>query len=229
MKMIFKKTIQLIGEEKFNLLQKSTVLVVGLGGVGGHATEALARSGIGKLIIVDQDVVDETNINRQVIALSSTVGLPKTVVMKERLLDINKDLEVLTYHTFYDFDSKHEIFNHKIDYVIDAIDTITFKIDIIKECLKRGIPFISSMGQGNKLHPEKLEISEITKTSYDPIARIIRNKLRKEGIKGKVPVIYSKEEPNSQDSAKRAPASSSFVPAVAGLLAASYIVNKIIE
>ena len=227
--MIFKKTIDLIGEEKFELLQKSTVLVIGLGGVGGHATEALARSGIGNLIIVDQDVVDVTNINRQIIALASTVGIPKTVVMKERLLDINKNLKVLTYHTFYDFDTKEEIFNHKIDYVIDAIDTITYKIDIIKECLRRGIPFISSMGQGNKQHPELLEISEITKTSYDPIAKIIRAKLRKEGIKGKVPVIYSKEEPHSQNSKKRSPASNSFVPATAGLIAASYIVNKIIE
>ncbi len=227
--MIFKKTIELIGEDKFNLLQNSTVLVVGLGGVGGHATEALARSGIGKLIIVDQDIVDETNINRQIIALSSTIGLPKTVVMKERLLDINKNLKVITYHTFYNFETKTEIFNHKIDYVIDAIDTITFKIDIIKECLNRGIPFISSMGQGNKLHPELLEISEITKTSYDPIAKIIRTKLKKEGIIGKVPVVYSKEEPCSQNSKERSPASNSFVPAVAGLLAASYIVNKIIE
>ena len=227
--MKFKKTIQLIGVDKFNLLQNTTVLVVGLGGVGGHATEALARSGIGKLIIVDNDVVDESNINRQIIALSSTVGRPKTMVMKERLQDINEHLEVLTYHTFYNFETKGEIFNHKIDYVIDAIDTITFKIDIIKECLKRGIPFISSMGQGNKLHPELLEISEITKTSYDPIAKVIRAKLRKEHINGKVPVIYSKEEPNSNDKLKRSPASNSFVPAVAGLLAASYIINKIIE
>jgi len=227
--MIFKKTIDLIGEEKFKLLQNSTVLVVGLGGVGGHATEALARSGIGTLIIVDQDVVDVTNINRQIIALSSTVGIPKTVVMKERLLDINKNLKVLAYHTFYDFNTKVEIFNHQIDYVIDAIDTITYKIDIIKECLKREIPFISSMGQGNKQHPELLEISEITKTSYDPIAKIIRAKLRKEGIIGKVPVVYSKEEPYSQDLKKRSPSSNSFVPATAGLLAASYIVNKIIE
>ena len=227
--MKFKRTIELIGEEKFNLIKKSTVLVVGLGGVGGHAVEALARSGVGKLIIVDKSSVDETNINRQVIALESTIGIPKPIAMKNRLLDINKNIEVITYHEFYNFETKEEIFNHKIDYVIDAIDTITFKIDIIKECLKREIPFISSMGQGNKLHPEKLEISEITKTSYDPIAKIIRAKLRKEGIIGKVPVIYSKEEPNSQDSKKRAPASSSFVPAVAGLLAASYIVNKIIE
>lgn len=227
--MIFKKTIQLIGEDKFNLLQNSTVLVVGLGGVGGHATEALARSGIGKIIIVDKDVVDETNINRQIIALSSTVGEAKTEVMKKRLLDINKNIEVITYHTFYNLETKEEIFSHEIDYVIDAIDTITFKIDIIKECLKRGIPFISSMGQGNKLHPELLEISEITKTTYDPIAKIIRKKLRKENVIGKVPVIYSKEEPNSQDTTRRAPSSNSFVPAVAGLLAASYIVNKIIE
>ncbi len=227
--MKFERTIQLIGEEKFALLKNSTVLVVGLGGVGGHATEALARSGIGKLIIVDKDVVDESNINRQIIALDSTIGLPKTVVMKERLLDINKDLDVLTYHTFYNFDTKDEIFSNDIDYVIDAIDTITFKIDIIKECLKRNIPFISSMGQGNKLHPELLEISELSKTSYDPLAKVIRKKLRSEGIQGKVPVVYSKEEPNKTDTAVLSPASNSFVPAAAGLLAASYIINKIIE
>ncbi len=227
--MIFKKTIDLIGEEKFNLLTKKTVLVIGLGGVGGHATESLVRSGIGKVIIVDNDIVEETNINRQIIALTSTIRLPKTEVMKARLLDINPFLEVITYQTFYDFETKETIFNHQIDYVIDAIDTVTYKIDIIKECLKRDIPFISSMGTGNKLHPELLEISEITKTSYDPVAKIIRTKLRQEGIKGKVPVIYSKEEPHSHEPKKRTPASSSFVPAVAGLLAASYIINKIIE
>ncbi len=227
--MKFKRTIQLIGEEKFERIRKSTVLVVGLGGVGGHATEALARSGVGKLIIVDKSLVDETNINRQVIALTSTIGLPKPTVMKNRLLDINKDIEVVTYYEFYDFDSKEEIFNHKIDYVIDAIDTVTFKIDIIKECLNRNIPFISSMGMGNKLHPELLEISELSKTSYDPIAKVIRKVLREERITGKVPVIYSKEEPYKVDSESKNPASNSFVPATAGLLAASYIVNKIIE
>jgi len=227
--MIFKKTIQLIGKEKFELLQKSSVLVIGLGGVGGHAVETLVRSGVGEIIIVDQDIVDESNINRQIIALHSTIGIPKTTVTKKRLLDINKDLRITAYHTFYNLETKNKIFNHKIDYVIDAIDTVTFKIDIIKECLNRHIPFISVMGQGNKLHPELLEISEITKTSYDPLAKIIRVKLRKENIKGKVPVIYSKEEPHSQDTTKRAPASSSLVPPAAGILAASYIINKIIE
>ena len=120
-------------------------------------------------------------------------------------------------------------FNHEIDYVIDAIDTITFKIDIIKECLNRNIDFISSMGMGNKLHPELLEISEISKTSYDPIAKVIRKKLRSENIKGLVPVIYSKEEPFKTDNTVKSPASNSFVPATAGLLAASYIINKIIK
>ena len=176
--MKFKRTIQLIGEEKFELIKQATVLVVGLGGVGGHAVEALARSGVGKLIIVDKSSVDESNINRQVIALESTIGIPKPIVMKNRLLDINKEIEVVTYHKFYNLDTKEEIFNHKIDYVIDAIDTVTFKIDIIKECLKRNIPFISSMGMGNKLHPELLEISELSKTSYDPIAKVIRKELR---------------------------------------------------
>jgi len=227
--MIYKKTIQQIGQNKFDLLQKQTVLIVGLGGVGGHAVEALVRGGIKNLIIVDKDVVDITNINRQIIALSSTIGKPKTEVMKERLLDINKDLSIKTYHTFYNFDSKEEIFNNHIDYVIDAIDTVTFKIDIIKECLNKNIPFISSMGQGNKFHPELLEITDISKTSYCPIAKVIRKKLREENIKGKVPVIYSKEEPTKQFSTSSSPSSNSYVPASAGLLAASYIINKIIE
>jgi len=227
--MIFKKTIALIGKEKFQKLSQKTVLVVGLGGVGGHAAESLVRSGIGKMIIVDHDVVDETNINRQIIALNSTIALPKTAVMKKRLLDINPALKLITYQTFYDLNTKAMIFNHQIDYVVDAIDTVTYKTDIIKECLNRKIAFISVMGTGNKLHPELLEISEITKTSYDPLARIVRSNLRKAGISGKVPVVYSKEQPYSEKNPDRSVASIAYVPSVAGILAASYIINKIIE
>lgn len=227
--MRFKRTIELIGIDKFTLLKESTVLVLGLGGVGGHACESLARSGIGTLIIVDKDCVDESNINRQVIALSSTIGLPKVEVMRKRILDINPDCEVIPYHIFYNDDSKNEILNHKIDFVCDAIDTVTFKIDIIKECLERNIPIISSMGMGNKLHPEQIVISELSKTSYDPIARVIRAKLRKEKINKKVPVIYSKEEPNKVEQIKLTPASNSFVPATAGLIMASYVVNELIK
>jgi tRNA A37 threonylcarbamoyladenosine dehydratase len=227
--MRFKRTIEQIGIKKFNLLSKSTVLVLGIGGVGGHACESLARSGIGNLIIVDKSVVDLTNINRQIIALSSTVGLPKVEVMKQRLLDINPELNITTYHEFYNLETKTKILQHNIDFICDAIDTVTFKIDIIKHALTHHIPIISSMGMGNKLHPEMLEITDISKTSYDPIAKVIRKKLRSERIKGTVPVVYSKEEPFKVDDIATHPSSNSFVPATAGLIMASYIVNQIIE
>jgi len=227
--MRFKRIIEQIGLTKFNLLSESTVLILGIGGVGGHACEALARSGIGNLIIVDKSVVDLTNINRQVIALSSNVGLPKVEVMKKRLFDINPDIKVTTFHKFYNFENKNEILNHNIDFICDAIDTVTFKIDIIKEALNKNIKIISSMGMGNKRHPELIEISDISKTSYDPIAKVIRKKLRSERISGKIPVVYSKEEPFKDDKTSTKPSSNSFVPATAGLIMASYIVNKIIE
>lgn len=227
--MRFKRTIEQIGIDKFKLLSNSTVLVLGIGGVGGHACEALARSGIGNLIIVDKSRVDITNINRQIIALTSTIEEPKVEVMKKRLLDINPELKIVTYFDFYNFETKDEILNHKIDFICDAIDTVTFKIDIIKEALANDIPIISSMGMGNKLHPEQIEISEISKTSYDPIAKVIRKKLRSERIHKKVPVVYSKEEPFKVDDIAKNPSSNSFVPATAGLIMASYIVNTIIE
>ena len=227
--MRFKRTIEQIGNTKYKLLSNSTVLVLGIGGVGGHACETLARSGIGELIIVDKSVVDLTNVNRQIIALSSTVGKPKVEAMKERLLDINPDLKITTYHEFYNLDTKSKILNHKLDFICDAIDTVTFKIDIIKEALSNNIPIISSMGMGNKLHPELIEISEISKTSYDPIAKVIRKKLRSLRINGKVPVVYSKEVPFKVDNEVSNPSSNSFVPATAGIIMASYIVNKIIE
>ncbi len=226
--MRFKRTIEQIGISKFKLLVDSTVLVLGIGGVGGHACETLARSGIGELIIVDKSVVDLTNVNRQIIALTSTVGKPKVEVMRDRLLDINPDLKVTTYHEFYNFETKTKILNHKLDFICDAIDTVTFKIDIIKEALSNNIPIISSMGMGNKLHPELIEISDISKTSYDPIAKVIRKKLRSERIEGKVPVVYSKEEPFKVNHEVNNPSSNSFVPATAGIIMGSYIVNKII-
>ena len=226
--MRFKRTIEQIGIDKFNLLSKSTVLILGIGGVGGHACEALARSGIANIILVDKSVIDLTNVNRQIIAFSSTVGKPKVEVMKERLLDINPEINVTTYHEFYNLETKSKILDHKIDFICDAIDTVTFKIDIIKEALTNNISIISSMGMGNKLHPELIEISELSKTSYDPIAKVIRKKLRSEKITGKVPVVYSKEEPFKFDETTSNPASNSFVPATAGLIMASYIVNKLI-
>lgn len=227
--MRFKRTIEQIGINKFNLLTESTVLVLGIGGVGGHACESLARSGIGNLIIVDKSLVDLSNINRQIIALTSSVGRVKVEVMKERLLEINPDLNITIYHDFYDFETKAKILNHTIDFICDAIDTVTYKIDIIKEALSRNIPIISSMGMGNKLHPEQIEISELSKTSYDPIAKVIRKKLRSERISGKVPVVYSKEEPYKDKLDAQHPTSNSFVPATAGLIMASYIINTLIK
>lgn len=227
--MIFKRTIEQIGLKKFEMLSKSTVLVLGIGGVGGHAAETLARSGVGTLILVDKSKVDLTNINRQIIALTSTVGRPKVEVMKERLLQINPDIKITTYFEFYNFETKKKILNHKFDFICDAIDMVTFKIDIIKEALLFDIPIISSMGMGNKLHPELIEISDISKTSYDPIAKVIRKKLRSEKINGKVPVVFSKEEPFRVNTEVSNPSSNSFVPATAGIIMASYIVNEIIS
>lgn len=227
--MRFDRIIKQIGPKKFEELQSKTVLVFGLGGVGSYAAEALVRSGIKNIIILDKDKIEESNINRQLIALTSTIGKYKVDVMKERLLDINPDCNVITYQTFYNFETKEEVFSNKIDYVIDAIDTITFKIDIIKECLKRDIIFISAMGQALKLHPEQLMIADIRKTTYDKIAKVIRTKIIKENIKGKIPVIYSKEQTTIKiDKASGLP-SNALVPPSAGILAASYIINKIIE
>lgn len=217
----------LVGDEGLNTLASKTVLVLGIGGVGGHCAMALARSGIGTMIIVDKDVVDETNINRQMVALTSTIGQSKVEILKERILDVNPDCNVITYHEFFDHDTKDKILSHDIDFICDCIDTITFKIVTIKEALKRNIKFISSMGAGNKFHPELLEISDIQKTAYDPIAKVIRTKLRKERINGKVPVVYSKELPRKTHN--NVIGSTSFVPSTAGILMASYVVNKILE
>ena len=225
--MIFERLTLITKEEGLEKLQNSTVLVLGLGGVGGHACEALARSGVGTLIIVDKDLVDETNINRQLVALQSTIGLPKTDVMKQRILDINPACTVIAYHTFYNQDSKEEILSHPIDFICDCIDTITFKIDIIKESILRKIPIISSMGAGNKIYSERFEIELLHKTTYDPIAKVIRAKLRKEHIDAKIPVVYSKEVPIQTNSTVIG--STAFNPSVAGLLMAGYTVRNIIE
>ncbi len=227
--MIFSRLIQLIGEERFTKIKNSTVLIFGLGGVGGNAVEAIARSGFGTIILVDKDTVEESNINRQLLALHSTIGKPKTEILKQRINDINPECNVITYQMFYNFESKDLIWDNKIDYIIDCIDTITFKIDIVKEAIKRKIPFISVMGTGNKYHPEKLEIIPLSKTEYDPIARVMRNKLKKEYNLNKIFVVASKEVPEKVDSTKQSPSSNAFVPNTAGLIAASYIFNKAIE
>lgn len=224
--MIFDRLQLIIKDEGLQQLQNSTVLVLGLGGVGGHACEALARSGIGTLLIVDRDVVDETNINRQLVALHSTIGKTKTSIMSNRIKDINPQCKVHEFHTFYNHETKDDILSHDIDFICDCIDTITFKIDVIKEAITRNIPIISSMGAGNKIHPERLEIDYLHKTTYDPIAKVIRTKLRKEGIQASIPVVYSKEIPIKTET--DVIGSTSFTPSVAGLLMAGYVVRSLI-
>lgn len=233
-----------IGKKGLDLMKNTSVAILGVGGVGTFAAEALARSGVGKLILVDKDDVDITNVNRQIIALLSTVGQPKADLMKERIKDINPDCEVISLKMFYTEETYEEFFQHKPDYVVDASDTIAYKIHLIKECLKRDIPMISSMGAANKMDPTRFMIKDIFKTHTDPIAKIIRTRLRKEGYKKGVPVVFSdespiviredaKEEIGKKDSeirkAQMPPSSNAFVPSTAGLIMASYVVREILK
>lgn len=229
----------LIGCEGIEKLQNATVLVIGVGGVGSYAAEALARCGVGKLILIDGDVVAPSNLNRQIHANYETIGKSKTQVMKERILTYRKDCEVIRYDMFYDADKNEEVFQTSIDFVVDAIDTMTSKLALIQYCLQHNIAFLSSMGMANRMDPTKLEICDLMKTSYDPVAKIMRNMVRKARIKGKIPVVYSSEHPSVQHvivnedgktrKQKMPPASSPFVPSAAGLAIASYAVKKIVE
>lgn len=233
-----------IGKEGLEKLKNASVAILGIGGVGSFAVEALARSGIGRLILVDKDDVDITNINRQLHALLSTVGKFKADLMKERIADINPECEVISLKMFYTEETYEEFFSYKPDYVIDASDTISYKIHLMKECLKRNIPIISSMGAANKMDPTRFQIADISKTHTDPIAKVIRTKLRKEGIKKGIPVIFSDESPiviredvrkevGKDDAvirkAKMPPSSNAFVPSVVGLIAASWVVREILK
>ncbi|RBW70436.1 tRNA threonylcarbamoyladenosine dehydratase [Bacillus taeanensis] len=233
-----------IGKEGLQSLKNSTAAVLGIGGVGSFAAEALARSGVGRLVLVDKDSVDITNVNRQIHALLSTVGQDKVELMKNRIADINPDCEVIALKMFYNEETYEKFFSYPIDYVIDASDTISFKIHLMKQCLERKIPIISSMGAANKTDPTRLEIADISETSYDPIARVIRTKLRKEGIHKGIKVIFSKEHPikikeeirkevgNDQAEIRKAklpPSSNAFVPSVAGLIMAGYVINELLE
>lgn len=231
-----------IGSEGVDLLKNTTVAILGIGGVGSFAAEACARSGVGKIILVDKDNVDITNINRQLVAYTSTVGRSKSAVMKERILDINPQCEVHDLHMFYTEETYEEFFSHNVDYVIDASDTIIYKIHLMKECLTRGVKIISSMGAANKTDPTRFKIADISKTYTDPLAKVIRKKLRKEGIYKGIPVVFSDESPiivredvvetvGKPDAkirkAKMPPSSNAFVPSVAGLVAASWVINDI--
>ena len=223
----FSRLEKIIGTDALTNLQNKSVLILGVGGVGGYTVESLARSNIGTLILVDYDKVDETNINRQIVALNSTIGKSKVDVLEERIKDINSGCKVIKVNKFIDENNFLELFNNKIDYFVDACDTVLVKKLVIKECLKRNIPFISSMGTGNKLDPSKLEITDIRKTVNDPLARILRKFIKDEKINKKVMVLSSKELPIK--TGDRTPGSSAFVPSSAGLLIASYIVRSFIE
>ncbi|MFD0827432.1 tRNA threonylcarbamoyladenosine dehydratase [Neobacillus sp. M.A.Huq-85] len=233
-----------VGKEGMDIMKNSTVAVLGIGGVGSFAAEALARSGVGRLILIDKDDVDITNVNRQLIALLSTIGRPKVEIMEERIKDINPDCEVISLKMFYTEETYEEIFNHHIDFFVDASDTIIYKIHLAKECLKRNIPIISSMGAANKMDPTRFQIADISKTHTDPIAKVIRTKLRKEGIRKGIPVVFSDESPiviredvrqivgndNAQiRKAKMPPASNAFVPSACGLIMASYVVRELLK
>ncbi len=206
-----------------NQLKNKTVAIVGIGGVGGYVAESLARSGVGKLILVDYDVVDETNINRQIIALHSTIGKEKVSLMEERIHDICEDTQVVSYRIMYGEENRYDIFSEKIDFLVDACDIVRSKQILITECLNREIPFISSMGTGNRLDPSKLTVTDLAKTEGDPLARIMRKWAKDRGIRTPIPVLYSSELPIKTGT--RQPGSLIFVPASAGLLIGSYIVR----
>ena len=223
----FERLKKVVGVDNLELLGTKSVLVLGCGGVGGYVVEALARSGIGEVILVDYDVVEETNINRQIIALNSTIGKLKIDLLEERIKDINSNCNVIKIGKFINQDNYMELFNNKIDYFVDCCDTIIVKKLVMKECLENDIPFISSMGTGNKLDPSKLEITDIRKTVNDPLARILRKFVKDEKINKKVMVLSSRELPVK--TGDRTPGSTAFVPASAGLLIASYIVREFIK
>ena len=228
----FCRSEMLLGPDGMERLAASHVLLFGVGGVGGHVAEALARSGVGHLTLVDRDTVSLSNLNRQIIALHSTVGRPKVQVMKERIADISPDCRVDARELFYLPETAGEIAFDGVDYVVDAVDNVTAKLDIITRAVTAGIPVISCMGTGNKLHPELLQVTDLAKTSVCPLARVMRRELRKRGIEH-VKVLYSAEEPlrpadGEQNAAGHTPPGSvSFVPSVAGLMIAAEAVRQL--
>ena len=225
MKEQFCRTAQLLGNENVEKLFDKHVIVFGVGGVGGYVVEALARSGVGKISIVDNDVVNESNINRQIIALHSTVGMQKVEVLKNRILDINPECKVFVYNQFFLPENSKDFDFSIYDYVVDAVDTVTAKLEIIKKSKESNVPVISSMGTGNKLNPMGFKVSDISKTKVCPLARVMRNELKKRGI-SKVKCVYSEENPVIQT---QTPASVAFVPSVAGLLIASEVIKDLVK
>jgi len=246
----FSRTELLLGKEAMNIISSSTVAVFGIGGVGSFTVEALARCGVGKLVLIDDDNVCLTNINRQIHATTKTVGKPKVEVMRDRILEINPRAKVDIFQEFYSVESSYKLLSTDYNYVADAIDTISGKIDLVVKCKEMGIPIICSMGAGNKLDPTKFTVSDIYKTTIDPIAKVMRKELRKRGIES-LKVVYSTEEPlkieqecdasckvncicppGSQrtcSTRRQIPGSISFVPSVVGLIMASEIIKDLIK
>ena len=235
------RTVRLIGEENMDKLASARVAVFGIGGVGGFTVEALSRSGVGHIELIDHDTIAESNLNRQIIATHDAIGRDKVDVMKERILSINPDVDVVVHKCFYLPENKDDFDFSKYTYIVDAVDTVTAKLTIIEEAKKAGVPVISSMGTGNKLDPTAFEVADISKTSVCPLAKVMRRELKKRGI-SHVKVVYSKEdaltpiegENTSQDGQnegmvrkKVAPASIAFVPSVAGLIIAGEVIKDI--
>lgn len=232
MKEEFTRTAMLIGEESVEMLSSVHIAVFGIGGVGGYVTEALARCGVGAFDLIDNDTVNITNINRQIIATHETLGRYKTEVMKERILSINPEAKVNIHNTFYLPENSAEFDFTKYDYIVDAVDTVTAKIEIIMNAKKAGTPVISSMGTGNKLDPTLFEIADIYKTTVCPLAKVMRRELKKRGVNS-LKVLYSTEEPVKSIAAevgeKPVPASIAFVPSVAGLIIAGEVIKELAE
>lgn len=224
------------------MIRGKTVAILGVGGVGSFAAEACARSGVGRIILVDKDDVDITNINRQLVANLSTIGQSKAEVMKRRIADINTDCEVISLHMFYTEETYEEFFSYEPDYVIDASDTMIYKVHLMIECYKRGVKIIASMGAANKTDPTRFQIADFSKTHTDPLAKVIRKKLRAAGIRKGIPVVFSDESPivvredvvgtvgkpeAAIRKAQMPPSSNAFTPSTVGLICASWVINDI--
>lgn len=231
---IYQRTSMLIGEDAVKKLKKSHIIIFGVGGVGSFCAEAIARAGVGKITLVDRDKVSKSNINRQLIALNSTVGEAKVKVMQERIEDINPDIKVVALEKFCLPENVEEFFDDEIDYVIDAVDTVSAKLAIIETAKKKGIGVISAMGAGNKLNPQDFQVADIYKTENCPLCRVMRRELKKRGVDN-LKVVYSKEEPTvledivDEESNKKVPGSISFVPSVMGLILAGEAIKDIIK
>ena len=233
---MFARTELLLGKTKIDKQKNSTVIVFGIGGVGSYVVEALTRVGVGKIVIVDKDDISISNINRQLPATQQTIGLSKVKIMKERMLSINPEITVVAKQEFYLPGRADEFLNDDLDYIVDAVDNVTAKLDLICCAKEKNIPIISSMGTGNKLDPTRLEIADIKKTSVCPLAKVMRKELRKRNVDS-VKVVYSKEEPvvpmtvdeEGNPIRSSVPGSISFVPSVAGLIIASEVVKDLLK